>query len=291
MVRYGLLNNFNDAGGLLMYATLDNVLIAFYLDAVSVGIYSFYTRLRGMVTNALPVTQFEAVIQPLFFSIRSANAPQTIPKYFSFLLNVDLMVLWPVLAFTLAYHSEIVQIALGGKFIEYSWLLPILMGFATLNAVSSPLSLVAQYEEKAGTMLLSKVFVIYNLFAMFVLVPSLGIYGAALAGGTSLIFKNAFVWWRVRKLAVWTNAWASLTTSVALWGVATGVCYGLKRALPVPSLFQLVVGVFVFVVMGLIYVRSPALSSSDREIVRSIAGQKGTPWLRRIGVLPAYQAG
>jgi O-antigen/teichoic acid export membrane protein len=290
MARYGLLNNFNDAGSLLLYATLDNFFIAFYLDTVSVGIYSFYARLRGMVTNALPVRQFEAVIQPLFFSIRSANASHSIPKYFSFLLNIDLLVQWPVFAYTVAYHTEIVQVLLGGKFIEYSWLLPILMGFATLNAASDPTTLVAQYQEKAGTMLLSKIFIIYNLFAMFLLVPVLGIYGAALAGGTSLILKNAFVWWRVRKLAIWTNAWASIATSVGLWGVAVAVCYGLKRALPVPSLVQLVLGAIVFLVIGLVYVRSPALSASDREIMASIAGDKGAPLLRRIGILPQSQA-
>jgi len=287
MVRYGLLNNFNDAGGLLLYSTLDNLVIAGFLGTVSVGIYSFYSRLRGMVYNALPVSQFQNVIYPLFFSIPSANAPYSIPKYFSLMLNLNQLVQWPILAYVTAYHREIVQVVLAGKFVEYSWLLPLFMGFSTLNGVSDPVSLVAQYEEKAGTLLLSKLFAAYNVLAMFALVPYLGIYGATLASGTAQVLKNAFVWWGVRKRAVWLNAWGSLASSIGLWGAAVVVCDGLKALLPIPSLLQLLLGLVVCCGVGVVYVRSPVLSPSDRSIMASILGEKAAPLLRRIGFSPA----
>ena len=287
LFRYGLYNNFNDAGVFLLYSSVDNFFIAAYLDTFSVGIYSFYSRLRQMVLNALPAKQFENIIQPMFFAIPATQADRNVPRYFSFLLNMNFLLQWPALAFATAYHHEIVQLVFHSKFIDKSWLLPVVMGFATLNVVADPVSLVAQYEEKAHVLLMSKLFAAYNVLAMFLLVPFLGIYGAAIAAGTAQTMKNLFVWWYVRKRAVWTNARAAVSSSIGIWGVVVALCYGLKTRLPLPALFQVVLGAVIFVAAGLIYIRSPALSASDREILRTVTPGKATRLMQRVGFLPA----
>jgi O-antigen/teichoic acid export membrane protein len=287
LVRYGLFNNFNDAGVFLLYSTMDNFFIAAYLDTVSVGIYSFYGRLRQMVLAALPPKLFENIVQPLFFAIAPEQANRNIPRFFSFLLNMNLLMLWPALAFATAYHAELVQVVFRGSFIQQSWLLPLLMAFATVNVIADPVTLVAQYEEKAHIMLLSKLFAGYNVLAMLVLVPFLGILGAALAGGTAQTLKNYFVWWYVRDKAVWLNARSALLYSIALWGVAVIVCEGIKRMVHAPPLVQLVLGGVVFVLVALVYVRTPALSASDRDILKSVTPEKATRVMQRVGFIPA----
>jgi O-antigen/teichoic acid export membrane protein len=156
-----------------------------------------------------------------------------------------------------------------------------------LNVVADPVSLVAQYEEKAHVLLMSKLFAAYNILAMFLLVPFLGIYGAAIAGGTAQAMKNFFIWWCVRKRAIWTNARAAVLCSVGIWGVVVGLCYGLKAVIPLPPLFEIALGVMIFVAAGLIYVRSPALSASDREILRTVTPGKAARIMQRVGFLPA----
>jgi len=287
LVRYGFLNNFNDAGVFLLYSSLDNFFIAGYMDTLSVGIYSFYSRLRQMVVNSLPAKLFENVIQPLFFSIPAPQAPGSIPRYFSFLLDMNFLLVWPAFAFSCAYHAEIVQVVFGGKFIEHSWLLPVIMAFATLNVIADPVSIVAQYEEKAGILLISKVFAGYNILAMIALVPVLGIYGAALAAGSAQALKNIFIWWNVRKLARWLNVRSVLLSSLGLWGAAVALCYGLKAIVPLPPILRLLSGAVVFVGTGLLYLRSPALSASDRSILRSVAPEKAVPLMLRVGLLKA----
>jgi O-antigen/teichoic acid export membrane protein len=286
LVRYGLYNNFNDAGVFLLYSTVDNFFIAAYLDAVSVGIYSFYGRLRQLVVNALPVKQFQNIVQPMFFAIPKEQADRNIPRIFSFLLNMNLLLMWPAVAFVTAYHHEIVQLVFHGKFIERSWLLPVLMGFAMLNAVDDPASLVAQYEEKPHILLLSKIFAAYNIVAMLLLVPLLGIYGAAIAGGSAQVIKNYFIWWHVRKRAVWVNARLALLVSIGLWGAVVGVCYALKALIPLPALVQVVLGTLICLGALLMYARSPALSASDRDILRSVIPEKATRIMQRVGFLP-----
>ncbi len=287
LVRYAIYNNFNDAGVFLLYSTMDNFFIAAYLDTVSVGIYSFYGRLRQLVVNALPAKQFENIIQPMFFAIKPDQAERNIPRFFSFLLNMNLLLQMPALAFAFAYHHEIVQLVFHGKFIDKSWLLPTLLGFATLNIVDSPAALVAQYEEKAHILLLSKMFAAYNILAMFVLVPFFGIYGAAMAGGSAQVLKNFFIWWCVRKRARWTNARGALISSVGIWGCTVAICYALKSFLPGHALVQVGAGCVIFAAAGLLYIRSPALSDSDRDILKSVVPDKASGLMRRLGFISA----
>ncbi|MGD0502379.1 MAG: lipopolysaccharide biosynthesis protein [Steroidobacteraceae bacterium] len=284
LFRYGLFNNFNDAGTLFLDSRMDNFFIVGFMNAISVGIYSFYTRLNEMATNVLPVRLFDNIIQPMFFAVKPAEADTRLPQYFTFLLNINLLVQWPILAYSVVYHAEIVRVAFAGKFIEYSWLLPVILGFSTLNSFATPVALVAQYEEKTAIQLLSKIFAGYNIVAMLVLIPHLGLYGAALASGSAQAFKNAFVWWHVRRRAVWINAGSSLFTSVATWGAAVAVCFTLKNLQTGTAGMQLFLGTLIFACFALLYVRSRALCDSDRDLLMRLFPGREMRWLRFLGL-------
>ncbi|MEP7314592.1 MAG: lipopolysaccharide biosynthesis protein [Pseudomonadota bacterium] len=285
LFRYALLNNFNDAGVLLLYSTLDSFFIAAFVSTTAVGIYAFYNRLKQMVSTALPVALFENVIRPLFFSIRPADADRKMPQYFSFLINMNLLLQWPALVLATVYHAEIVHTAFGGKFVEHSWMLPLVMGFAMLNTISEPTNLMAQYEEKSGIILLSKLFAIYNILAMVALVPFAGVYGAALAAGTAQLLKNWFIWWHVRRRAVWTNWRAVIGVSLPLWSLTAGICAGLRYAVAAPDIVQLLIGLTVIGSAALIHARSAAITASDRAIVTAIAPHRATRALRYFGLI------
>jgi O-antigen/teichoic acid export membrane protein len=285
LLRYGMYNNFNDAGTFFLESRIDNFFIAGFMNAVAVGVYSFYLRLNEMAMNVLPGRLFDNIIQPMFFAIKPAEAEWRVPQYFTFLVNMNLLVLFPILAFSVAYHGEIVRVMFGGKYIEHSWLLCVFMGFATLNSFATPVSLTAQYEEKAHILLLSKIFAAYNVLALFVLVPALGLYGAALAIGSSQLLKNSFIWWHMRRRAVWVNAASSLGFSVALWGAVVALCYGIKMLVVAPALVQLLLGLAVCGCAALIYVRGPNLCASDRDLLLRLFQGKEMRLLRLLGLL------
>jgi O-antigen/teichoic acid export membrane protein len=285
LLKYGAFNNFNDAGTLFLDSRIDNFFIAAFMNPVAVGIYSFYMRLNEMALNLLPGRLFDNIIQPMFFAVKPAQADERVPQYFTFLLNTNLLMLWPVLTFCTAYHAELVRVVFGGKFAEQSWLLPLIVGFATINNFSTPVALVAQYEEKPQIQLLSKVFAIYNVIAMLVLVPSLGLYGAALAIGSSQILKNAFVWWHVRRRAVWLNAGSSIAGGVATWAAVAALCFAVKAAVPAPAWLQLGFGVLIIAGAMLLWIRGPALCGSDRAILVNLFQGREARLLRVLGLL------
>jgi O-antigen/teichoic acid export membrane protein len=290
LLRYGLVNNFNDVGTMVLGVQSDNFFIAAFLNAVAVGAYSFYTRIREMVGRILPTAMFDNVIQPMFFAIPKAQASIRVPRYFSFLLDTALLVQAPVLAYSLAYHTEIVQVIFGGKFIDHAVLLPLILGFATLNIIASPVTLVAQYEEKALAILYSKIFVIYNIATMLILAPLWGIYGAALSTGSAGFLKNLYIWWSVRRFAVWNNAVRAIAMAVAIWGAFVAACFAARALLHPPAMVNLGIGVLLGVAAVFIHIRSAGLSVSDREVLASILHGREARVLHWLGIYPISKA-
>jgi O-antigen/teichoic acid export membrane protein len=285
LVRYSLFNNFNDAGTLLLSSKSDNFFVAAMMNPLAVGTYSFYLRLNEMVSQLLPIRQFGNVIHPLFFAVPESEAGLRLPRYFTLLINVTMALQWPMLAYSIAYHEEIVRVLFAGKYLDSSWLLPLVVALATVNRVGDPATLVAQHQEKAGIILLSKIFTIYNVLAMLLLVPLLGVYGAALATGTAQLFKNLFIWWHVRGLARWLNFWPMLLAVLPVWGGSVLACFALKAALPGPDVAHLLAGAVICGAALLVHVRSAALAPSDRELLGSLMRGREAHLLRRLGVL------
>jgi O-antigen/teichoic acid export membrane protein len=283
LFRYAFYNNFNDAGTLILSSQSDNFFIAAFLDPIAVGAYSFYVRLNDMASQLIPTRLFDNVVQPMFFAIPHDKADARIPRDFSLLLNANLLVGWPMFAVALAYHTQIVSVVFGGKFIEYSWLLPLIVGFGMINVIANPVSLVAEYEERPGVILMSKVFAIYNVVALLVLLPLAGLFGAAFASGSAQTFKNLFIWWRVRRRAVWDNVRGAVAGAL-LWGVTVVVCCVINASLPVSALVQLIIGVVICGAAALIYLRTPAISATDRSLLAAVLGKKEAGMLRRIGL-------
>ncbi len=284
--RYALFNNFNDVGSILLYAQTDNFFVAALLNPVAVGAYAFYTRINAMASNLTPIRLFENVVQPLFFAIAPEQARERVPRYFTLLLNCGLAVQLPIVAYATVYHQEIVGLLLGGKFLDVSWLMPVVLAFGTTsNVVAIPVTSVAQYQEKASLILLSQIFGIYQICCMLLLVPTLGLLGAAVATGTYHLFRNLFVWWNMRREARWLNFRAVVSYAILVWGGAILGCFVLKRVMHAPPLIAMGSGALVCALATLLYIRSPALSSSDRELLGQLFHGRERRMLQKLGVL------
>ncbi len=285
MIRYGLFNNFNDVGSLALNSRIDNFYIAAFVNALAVGAYSFYTRLNEMLVRLMPIRLFENVITPVFFAIRAEHAEQRVPGYFSFLVNINLFVQLPVLAFSIAYHREIVAVVFGGKFIEYSMLLPAVVAFATANVIETPVALVAQLQERAAIILGSKIFALLNILTMLTLLPMLGLPGAVISTGSMQLLKNLFIWWHVRRVARWLHCVSVIATGAAIWGLFIGFAYLARHYLPVADVVQLAIGVIIAAATAFLALRTPLLSRSDREILAAVLHGKENRWLKMAGVV------
>jgi O-antigen/teichoic acid export membrane protein len=114
----------------------------------------------------------------------------------------------------------------------------------------------------------------------------MGLYGAAIATGTFHLFRNLFVWRKVRDRARWLNFRAVATWTGLIWGGAILICYALKAALPPNPIVAMACGGVVCALGVLLYVRSPAICASDRELLGKLFHGREARWMRGLGLLP-----
>src|SRR5450631_627891 len=288
LARYAVFNHLNDASSLLVYGQIDNFFIGAMLSPVAVAAYAFYAKLTEMINNLIPQKLFDNVIQPMFFAVPAAEADARLSRYFTLFIDLNLALQLPAITFALVYHREIVQVFFAGKYLQYSTLFPLVLALSIVpSSMSVPISLVAQYHERAGLMLASELFGLYQVGAMLVLVPALGLYGAALSTGTFHAFRNFWIWWQLRRQVQWRNINGVLTMGLFVWGSVAGVCSLLRMFLPqLPAIVQMAVGIVICSVGGLAYLRSPGISQSDREVLANLMHGREARVLRWLGLAP-----
>jgi O-antigen/teichoic acid export membrane protein len=288
LVRYALFNHLNDASSLLVYGQTDNFFIGGMLTPVAVATYAFYGNLVTMINNVTPQKLFDNVIQPMFFAVPAAEANARLPRYFTLLIDLNLAWQLPALAFAIVYHKELVQVLFAGKYLQDSSLLPVVLALSIVPAgMSVPISLVAQYHERAGLMLASELFGFYQVAAMLVLVPRFGVYGAALSTGSFHALRNFWVWWQLRRQVRWTNIGGVLLSALMVWGSVVLACSALRLGLhQLPALAQMALGAVACAIGALVYLRSPGISRSDREILAGIMHGRESQALRWLGLTP-----
>ncbi len=283
LFRYAAYYSFNDVGALTLDTHKDNFFIAAMLDRVAVGAYAFAYRFNEILGRLSPVYLLETVVQPLFVSLDHRKDSQKIQSYFSLLMTAAFTVRVALFAFTAAYHREIVEVLFGGRFLEYSYLLPMTALFAIGFVISVPVTLVAQQQEKAQFVLASKVFGLVGIAGSLTLIPVMGVLGAVIAGGTSILMKNLFIWWFVRDLARWHNAGRFTLRAVLIWGVfALAVLLQQPWVAGQPTL-ELATGIVIWSAFFLLQIRL-AVSADERRTVGDLFSGRESKLLRLLGV-------
>jgi O-antigen/teichoic acid export membrane protein len=284
--RYAIFNHFIDAGSMLCYPQVDNFFIVGILGPIAVATYAFYNRLMDMINTIIPNQLLENVVQPMFFAVKSEEADYRVRRYFTFLVNMNVVLLLPALAFSFVYHRELVGLIFGTRYLESSALLPFMVAMMTFaNMFAIPLALVAQYYERASLIMISLVFGLYQIAAMFTLIPIFGIFGAAFSTGSFHLLRNAFLWWMLRRRVHWMNAGSTVLTSALIWGTVAALCLALK-SLALSSLIDLVVGAVICSLGVVIHLRSGAVLEADREILANVMHGREARLIRWFGLQP-----
>jgi O-antigen/teichoic acid export membrane protein len=292
LTRYAVFNHLNDASSLLVYGQTDNFFVGAMLSPVAVAAYAFYAKLTEMINNLIPQKLFDNVIQPMFFAVPTAESDTRLSRYFTLLIDLNLAMQLPVIAFVMVYHRELVQVFFAGKYLQYSNLFPLVLALSVVpSSMSVPISLVAQYHERAGLMLASELFGLYQFAAMLVLIPALGLYGAALSSGSFHALRNFWIWWQLRREVQWRNMKGVLVMGLVVWGIAVAICRVLRMELPqLPPIAHLLIGCVVCGLGALVFLRSAGISQSDREILSNLMHGREARVLRWLGLAPSRHA-
>jgi O-antigen/teichoic acid export membrane protein len=286
--RFAGFSYLNDAASLLVYPETDRFFIAGVLGSLAVGAYAACTRVMDMIASLSPIKLLDSLVQPMFFAVPRMEAEQRLPRYFSFMINAGLAFQAPFIVFTAAFHAEILQLAFGGKYLDGSALLPLIVAFVTAELVfASPITMVAQYLERPSLVLYSQLTGLLQIVGMLLLLPRIGLAGAAISTGLFHVLRNTYVWWNVRAVARWLDWPRVLRSIVAIWAVVLAVCLLVKSVLVVPDFVLLLAGATVCAVGLLVHVRSNGFGDSDRQLLSSLLHGRESRLLRALGLAAA----
>lgn len=164
---------------------------------------------------------------------------------------------------------EFISLFFGAKYQPYKNILVIVLGFKVLGSFTIPIGFMAQLNERSGIILISKIFIIYNLISAFVLIPIFGIIGAAVATGTANLFKDLFIWWFVKKMTRFKIFIQFFAKSCAYWGLAAILIFALKQSIP-STMVALIVSAVLLPVLYLVYFKLNLFEASELIIIKNL---------------------
>lgn len=265
LIRYGTFYNFNDMGDHLLDVRADNYVIAAFLDPVSVAAYSFCNRIAALINRGLPVNYLLEVIRPLFFNL-GMQKKEGVGRYYQFLVKNIYMAYFPAFFFVFAFRSEIINVLFGGKYQEYGTVLILVMGFQLLSGFQIPLGLVAQLRERAGITMISKAFGVMNLLLDVIFIQLWGITGVAIATGASVLGKNFFILWFVKKEANFKGMLPFFLMGLFFWAAVAVIGRYVLPSFENPAV-NLLLGTLTFIAAAPAYIRMWVFNGDEKRLL------------------------
>ncbi|NOQ55746.1 MAG: oligosaccharide flippase family protein [Nanohaloarchaea archaeon] len=217
--RYGILLYLSGLGDIIFQLTTDVIIISYFLSSYWVGIYSFsYTFTRYMFYFLPPVIAF-SIILPVI--IREYNKNKNIlPVFFKLYNKLIAFFSIPLCIGGIILSEKIITLIFGSKYLPGIEVFNIYMIFFLIWSFGYPLYILVRVLEKPKIIFYSRIFIIYNLAADIILVPSIGILGAAIATGTSIffviLFQLIFIKKEIKIKYPWKNFALMLVNSVPM---------------------------------------------------------------------------
>jgi O-antigen/teichoic acid export membrane protein len=284
MIRYGLFYNFNDMGHIPVGNRIDTFFIASIIDAASVGAYALGYRVVEIAGRLMPHKFFLDVIRPLFFTLDRVGDSQGVTMYFQILVKLSYLFMVPATAYAAVAHRDIFDVVFGGRYQEFSSLLVWLFCFASLTAFEKPLTLLMQLHEKAAIILMAKLSGLYNILALLALVPSYGVYGAAVATGSAEMLRQAFQWWFVRHDASFRNMGKFFGLTITGWLIFYALLAWAQNYIG-SAIWRLILSTIFGAIWWLGYIRLPLFNLEERSAISRAAGPRSRKVLELIGIL------
>ena len=282
LLRYAVFHNFNDVGSLTLNSRTDNLFIAAFMNPVHVGAYAFCTQLESFSQRILPTRFFGTIIRPLIFRLNYKTQANRARQYFQFLIRLNYLFIFPIFVFVAAVPDALIMIVFGGKFVEYSQVLVATFAFSCISGFHQPVTIIAQLAERAGIILASKIFAIYNVVANIALIPLYGIMGAVIATGSAMFFKNIFIWAFVRDVASFRGTGRFFGSQIILWSVCWYCLHLITNY--TTDLMSLLSAIPIMTLSTVIAWRLTDFSARDRDLLKKLGGPRAQRVLHLVGI-------
>lgn len=167
---------------------IDTIIMIIYLDMNYIGIYGVASKCAILI--ALPLTIANIVSHPLFSNAIASQKPSEIQKILNHIMKIVTAISLLLLIIIFIFSQSLLNY-FGEEFIEASSTLKILILGQFINSISGPVAVILTLLNKQK-LVLKYMFlaVIISILLNLILIPSIGMIGAALATTIAIIFWN-----------------------------------------------------------------------------------------------------
>ena len=283
ILRYGFLSFLNEMGAGMINKASSYYVISAMSNSFLLGQYSFAYKINDIFMKVFPLAQISNVLKPIFFRkyISKPDDMSILNEMYVFLYKFLYWILAFFCFYFLAVSDIIVINVFDPKYADSITITNIIFMFTLFNAFQIPLGFVVLSLEKLEINLFSKVFFIYNILGSIYAMKSFGIIGVSVILGTSILFKNLFIFYGIRSKIKLATPFSSLfKSSVIGMGVFCAVFYFKHLIALNPYVFL----TFSFVVSAILYfILTKAImpfNDKERDVVNLITDKIKLRFLR-----------
>jgi len=189
-----------ESGGSILDISMDILIISVMLTEADMANYGFANKIIGLLFLVIPTATLHDYINPIVFRKYSEkNDKRFLCGIYSLLNKISLIFAFPICIFIFYFSKDYLNYFFDGKYKEVSFLLIILCVFQLFNTFQYSLSTVLNAIKKVKYFTYVRVFAFYNIIMDIVLIKLIGIEGAAIATGTTVLFSNIYLFVMAKK--------------------------------------------------------------------------------------------
>ncbi len=277
MIRYGLLRYTTTLTLVGFFADIDVWFITHYHGLEQAGLYGFATKTVNMLATLVPTHFLLSVLVPVYIKEYTLRKdPQQLVRVFRFFNKIVTAFLAPALVGSLLMAGPIVGEIFDVKFLpSVTTFRLFFLGMFVFYFFNTSSFLLVVLERPEIT-LYSRIFVIYNIVMDIILIPRMGIEGAAIATGSAMAMGYVFTYIMIKRVIPVRIPWAATFRTFLYTGAMALVVWPLMRWIDGIVSLLAVVGAGM-IVYGLLAWRLPVFSVEERERLNAAARRRIFP--------------
>lgn len=250
---------------------LDTIMVGFFMTNTDVGLYN----------AALPTAQMVKIIFPALTALTIPIAIELIinKKLDDFIKTYKIISRWifiiclPIFLIIILFPKPILNLLFGSEYISASTSLVILAIGYFVYAIAGPARQTVNAIGKTNYTLINYIIAtLISIFGTIILIPIIGIAGAAIATAVSFAMTNVLAIFEIRKCVKINPFSKSWIKPIVCAGLSLGIFYVAgKLILPITNVTLIMTGAGFFLVYGILLLAFKSLSSEDLLVLDSIS--------------------
>jgi O-antigen/teichoic acid export membrane protein len=182
----------------LLNKWINIIILGLFVESSQIGIYNVAIQISILASSGLQAVNL--VVAPQFASLFVQQDHKRLQQLTTISARVVLVINLIITIFFILFGKLFLQLIYGAEYVTgYGSMLILLIGQFVNSATGSVAFLLNMTDNEKLTIRGSLTAVVINILLSFILSPSLGIKGAAIASATSIAVSNIILWWLVYK--------------------------------------------------------------------------------------------